>query len=172
MECPKCGSDKLSVVDSRGDGNAIRRRRECQSCATRFTTFERVELSLPMVVKKDDRREPFSREKVMSGLLKACEKRPVSMELIERTVDDIERRISELCEKEIPSRQVGDLLMEALKGIDTIAYVRFASVYREFSDVKQFVDTLKNLRPVTSAPASLGASQGEVSARTPKSDVP
>ncbi|WKZ57332.1 MAG: transcriptional regulator NrdR [Bdellovibrionota bacterium] len=150
MECPKCGSDKLSVVDSRSDGSAIRRRRECQSCTTRFTTFERIELSLPMVVKKDGRREPFAREKVMSGMLKACEKRPVSMEVIESTVDDIERRVSEMCEKEISSRLIGDLLMEALKGVDTIAYVRFASVYREFSDVKQFVDTLKNLNPVLS----------------------
>lgn len=154
MDCPKCGSENLSVVDSRGDSNAIRRRRECQDCSTRFTTYERIELSLPMVVKKDDRREPFSRDKVTSGLMKACEKRPVSMEVIEQTVDSIERTVSELCEKEISSRQVGDLLMEALKGIDTIAYVRFASVYREFSDVNQFMDTLKTLKPVSGSSKS------------------
>ena len=145
MRCPKCSSDHSSVIDSRGDEDAIRRRRECQDCGVRFTTYERIELSLPMVIKKDDRREPFDRNKLRAGLVRACEKRPVSMTAIDATVDAIERRVSELCLKEIPSRQIGDFLMEALKALDQIAYVRFASVYREFSDVSQFVDTLQSL---------------------------
>lgn len=145
MRCPRCTSDKSAVVDSRGDENSIRRRRECQSCGFRFTTFERVELSLPMVIKKDGRREPFVREKVKAGIIRACEKRPVSMGDIEKTVDNIELKVSELCAKEVPSIQIGDFIMEALKGLDKIAYVRFASVYREFSDLNQFVDTLQSL---------------------------
>jgi len=145
MRCPKCGSDHSAVIDSRGDEDAIRRRRECQDCGVRFTTYERIELSLPMVIKKDDRREPFDRNKLRAGIVRACEKRPVSMSAIDTTVDAIERRVSELCLKEIPSRQIGDFLMEALKELDQIAYVRFASVYREFSDVSQFVDTLQSL---------------------------
>ena len=145
MKCPKCKSDNLSVTDSRGDENAIRRRRECQACNFRFTTFERIELALPMVVKKDGRREPFERGKIINGLRRACEKRPVSVELIEKIVDDIELRISEMFAKEISSRQIGDFLMEALMRVDKIAYVRFASVYREFSDISQFVDALQGL---------------------------
>lgn len=145
MKCPKCGSEELSVVDSRGDGDAIRRRRECQECQFRFTTFERLELSLPMVIKKDGRREPFDRAKLRAGVLRACEKRPVSIEQIDRAVEGIELKISELFVKELPSQDLGEYVMEALKSLDKIAYVRFASVYREFSDVKQFVDTLKSL---------------------------
>lgn len=145
MRCPKCNSESLSVVDSRGDGDAIRRRRECQSCDFRFTTYERVELALPMVIKKDGRREAFDRLKIRAGLVKACEKCSVSVERIDRTVDEIERKIHELCVQEVPSRQIGDILMEALKSLDKVAYVRFASVYREFSDVSQFVDTLQSL---------------------------
>jgi transcriptional repressor NrdR len=147
MRCPRCTSDKSAVVDSRGDDESIRRRRECQSCGFRFTTFERVELSLPMVIKKDGRREPFERQKVKAGLVRACEKRPVSVDDIDKTVENIELRISELCVKEVPSIKIGDFLMDALKGLDQIAYVRFASVYREFSDVSQFVDTLQSLEP-------------------------
>lgn len=154
MRCPKCGSDHSAVTDSRGDENAIRRRRECQNCGVRFTTYERIELSLPMVIKKDDRRESFDRNKLRAGIVRACEKRPVSMSSIDATVDAIERRVSELCLKEIPSRQIGDFLMEALKDLDQIAYVRFASVYREFSDVSQFVDTLQSLED---KPAGEGA---------------
>lgn len=145
MRCPKCASDHSAVIDSRGDDDAIRRRRECQECSARFTTYERIELSLPMVIKKDNRREPFDRNKLRAGIVRACEKRPVSMSAIDSTVDSIERRVSELCLKEIPSRQIGDFLMEALRDLDKIAYVRFASVYREFSDVSQFVDTLESL---------------------------
>ena len=145
MKCPKCSSEELSVVDSRGDGSAIRRRRECQDCQFRFTTFERVELSLPLVIKKDGRREPFDTAKLRGGVRRACEKRPVSVEQIDRAVEEIEIRISELFVKELPSQEIGEFVMEALKSLDKIAYVRFASVYREFSDVKQFVDTLQSL---------------------------
>lgn len=145
MRCPKCGSEELSVVDSRGDDLAIRRRRECQSCQFRFTTYERIEFTLPMVVKKDGRREPYDRAKLKAGITRACEKRPVSTEAIEQAVEAIERKISELYVKELESRAVGDFVMEALKTLDKIAYVRFASVYREFSDISQFVDTLKSL---------------------------
>ncbi len=145
MRCPKCASERSSVVDSRGEGNSIRRRRACQACGFRFTTFERTEITRPMVIKKDGRREPFDREKIKAGLIRACEKRPVSMEMIDRTLETIETKIHELCVKEIPSREIGDFLMDALKSMDKIAYVRFASVYREFSDVHQFVDTLQSL---------------------------
>ena len=145
MRCPRCSSENLSVIDSRGDDNAIRRRRECQSCNYRFTTFERMELSLPMVVKKDGRREEYDRAKVEAGLVRACEKRPVSMEVIDKIINAVEFRLSEMCVKEISSRQIGDFLIEALKKVDQIAYVRFASVYREFSDISQFVDTLQGL---------------------------
>lgn len=145
MKCPKCSSQNLSVIDSRGDENNIRRRRECQECNFRFTTYERIELALPMVVKKDGRREVFDRQKILAGVVRACEKRPVSMEVIDRMVESVELRLSELFVKEVPSRQIGDYLMEALKRVDSIAYVRFASVYREFSDISQFVDTLQSL---------------------------
>lgn len=145
MRCPKCDCDRSSVIDSRSDGSQIRRRRECQECNYRFSTFERIEYSLPMVIKKDDRREHFDRSKVRAGLVRACEKRPVSVESIDACVDAIERRLQALCEKEVPSRAIGDFVMEELKKLDQIAYVRFASVYREFSDVSQFVDTLQSL---------------------------
>jgi len=134
------------VIDSRGDDNVIRRRRECQACTFRFTTYERIELSLPMVVKKDGRREAFDRTKLEAGLVRACEKRPVSVEVIDKIISAVELRISELGVKEMPSRQIGDYLMDALKRVDQIAYVRFASVYREFSDISQFVDTLQSLK--------------------------
>lgn len=145
MRCSRCNSTKLSVIDSRADSDSIRRRRECTSCGFRFTTFERVELSLPMVVKKDGRREPFDRNKIMAGFVRSCEKRPVPMEEIEKTVDGIEYRLHEMSVKEISSRQIGEFVMDALKQLDKIAYVRFASVYREFSDVSQFAETLVTL---------------------------
>jgi len=149
MFCPKCNSEKTSVTDSRSDGGAIRRRRECSDCGVRFTTFERVELVLPVVIKKDGSRENFDREKIRNGLRRACEKRPVSIESIDGAVEAIEKRVAELCQKEVDSRILGELVMDELRKMDKIAYVRFASVYREFSDVSQFVDTLKSL----SAPA-------------------
>jgi transcriptional repressor NrdR len=145
MKCVRCGSDKLSVVDSRADGEAIRRRRECQQCEFRFTTYERLELALPMVIKKDDRRQPFDRLKIRAGLLRACEKRPVSIEAIDATVDSIERKVAETLVKEIDSKIIGEMVVDALRDLDKIAYVRFASVYREFSDVKQFKETLKEI---------------------------
>lgn len=145
MRCGRCRSDQLSVVDSRADGDSIRRRRECQDCGFRFTTYERIELALPMVIKKDGRREPFERQKIKAGLVRACEKRPVSMSVIDKTVGVVERRVHEMCVKEIASRQVGDFLMDELRDIDKVAYIRFASVYREFSDVSQFVDVLRTL---------------------------
>lgn len=145
MKCPKCNSDKLSVVDSRGESEAIRRRRECQECSYRFTTFERIELALPMVSKKDGRREPFDMIKLRAGIVRACEKRPISVEQIDRVVDKIEKKVHELCEKEVPSILLGDFVMEELKTLDHIAYIRFASVYQEFSDIRQFVDTLEAL---------------------------
>lgn len=133
------------MLDSRADGTSIRRRRECQACQYRFTTYERVELALPAVIKKDGRREPYERQKIRAGIVRACEKRPVSMEDIDRVVEGLETRIGELCLKEIPSRRIGDLVVEALRSIDKVAYIRFASVYREFSDVNQFVDALQGL---------------------------
>jgi transcriptional repressor NrdR len=145
MFCPKCNSEKTSVTDSRSDGGAIRRRRECSDCGFRFTTYERVELTLPVVIKKDGSRENFDREKIRKGLRRACEKRPVSIEAIDAAVEAIEKRAQELCQKEVDSRELGELVMDELRKMDKIAYVRFASVYREFSDVSQFVDTLKSL---------------------------
>jgi len=145
MRCTKCNSDELSVIDSRSDGQTIRRRRECQKCGIRFTTYERIELALPLVIKKDGRREPFDREKIKTGILRACMKRPLSIETIDEMVEGIEKSIAELCEKEISSLRIGDFVMEALKDLDKVAYIRFASVYREFSDVHQFVEALKTL---------------------------
>lgn len=145
MYCPKCNSDKTSVTDSRSDGGAIRRRRECQECGYRFTTYERVEFSLPLVTKKDGRREPFDREKIRAGIRRACEKRPVSVEAVDAAVEAIEKRVHELCVKELESRVVGEFVMDALRELDKVAYIRFASVYREFSDVRQFEHELKSL---------------------------
>jgi transcriptional repressor NrdR len=127
------------------EGELIRRRRECLSCKRRYTTYERIEESLPMVVKKDGRREPFDRTKILSGLKKACEKRPISVATIEAVTDRIEKRIQEMGETEIPSREVGEQIMKELHNLDQVAYVRFASVYREFKDIDQFMDELKAL---------------------------
>ena len=145
MRCQKCGCERSSVVDSRGDGSTIRRRRECLSCKRRYTTYERIEENLPMVVKKDSRREPFDRSKILAGLKKACEKRPVSVGALNATVDRIEKRIQDKGETEISSRVVGEEVMRELHELDPVAYVRFASVYREFKDIDQFMDTIKTL---------------------------
>ncbi|MEK7294253.1 MAG: transcriptional regulator NrdR [Nitrospirota bacterium] len=147
MKCPFCDDVEDKVVDSRmaKEGEMIRRRRECLSCKRRYTTYERIEESLPMVVKKDGRREPFDRTKILSGLKKACEKRPISMATIEAVTDRIEKRIQEMGETEIPSREVGEQIMKELHNLDQVAYVRFASVYREFKDIDQFMDELKTL---------------------------
>ena len=147
MKCPFCGHQEVKVVDSRasGAGDAIRRRRECLGCGKRFTTYEHVEEQPLMVVKKDSRREPFDRKKLLAGLVKACEKRPVSMDDLERLVDELERELSQHFEREVPSREVGERVMKRLHALDPVAYVRFASVYREFKDVEQFMRELKDL---------------------------
>ena len=147
MRCPFCSAIEDKVVDTRPSDNdhVIRRRRECIGCGRRFTTYERVDEILPLVVKKDGRREPFDRMKILSGLKKACSKRPVPVEIIERAVDQIERALEEAGEKEIPSSRIGDAVMAALRDIDDVAYVRFASVYRSFRDVNELMSELKHL---------------------------
>jgi transcriptional repressor NrdR len=145
MRCPYCGNKKDSVIDSRMSRNAsnVRRRRECLKCKRRFTTYEYVERIPLMVRKKDGRREAFDREKLMNGILVACEKRPVSMKRAEKLVDEIERQLEKKHEKEVASKEIGELVMKGLHSIDEIAYVRFASVYRQFRDVGQFMKELK-----------------------------
>jgi transcriptional repressor NrdR len=147
MKCPRCDSSKMRVIDSREgvDGRSVRRRRECEACEFRFTTFERIEESLPMVVKKGGHRESFDREKVLSGMKRACEKRPVSVLDLEESVKQIETTLLDGGEKEVSSELIGSLVSESLKNLDQVAYVRFASVYREFSDVNEFVETLNQL---------------------------
>lgn len=147
MKCPFCHDLENHVIDSRltKDGGVIRRRRECLHCKRRFTTYERVEEMLPMVVKKDGRREVFDRRKIVSGLRKACEKRPVSIAAIEQTADRIEQALQERGEKEIPSSAIGEAVMRELHKLDKVAYVRFASVYRSFKDVGEFMRELEDL---------------------------
>ena len=147
MKCPFCGEIDNKVIDSRlsKDGGAIRRRRECIVCTRRFTTYEHIEEIPVMIIKKDGRREVFSREKVREGLKKACEKRNISMHVIEEFLDELERDLREIGEKEIPSNIIGEKIMVKLNEIDGVAYVRFASVYREFKDVNDFVAELKSL---------------------------
>ena len=147
MRCPTCGHEEDRVVDSRAtkENSAVRRRRECLKCGKRFTTYEYVEHTPLMVVKKDGRREHYSREKVMNGLLRACEKRPVSREALERLVDQVEETIGRRVRDEIPTQEIGNEIMKLLGGLDQVAYVRFASVYREFKDVTQFLDELRRL---------------------------
>ena len=147
MKCPYCSELDNKVIDSRlsKDGNVIRRRRECLVCERRFTTYEHIEEVPITIIKKDGRREVFNREKVSAGLKRACEKRNVSMNTIEEFLDDLERDLKEMGEKEIPSARVGERVMAKLHDIDDVAYVRFASVYREFKDVNDFVSELKTL---------------------------
>jgi transcriptional repressor NrdR len=147
MRCPYCRDPESKVIDSREshEGALIRRRRECLHCKRRFTTYERVEELLPLIVKKDGRREAFDREKVLSGLKRACEKRPVSVEQLEDVELDLERKLQELGEKEVPASVVGEELMRRLQGLDEVAYVRFASVYRSFRDITEFMSELKDL---------------------------
>jgi len=147
MKCPFCGAIEDRVVDSRTtkDNSIIRRRRECESCEKRFTTYERIEETLPLIIKKDNRREPFDRQKIISGLQKACEKRPISIREIETLVDEIEHQFQESGEKEIPASSVGEMVMKRLQKLDEVAYVRFASVYRSFRDVNEFMSELQDL---------------------------
>ena len=147
MKCPFCSDIENKVIDSRlsKDGNIIRRRRECLGCEKRFTTYEKVELALPVVVKKDNRREAFNRTKIFNGIKRACEKRPVSIDVIEGVVDRIEQEIQDSGGKEIKCSQVGERVMKALHDLDAVAYVRFASVYREFKDVGDFMVEVRDL---------------------------
>lgn len=147
MNCPFCNFKEDRVIDSREskEGDVIRRRRECLQCNRRFTTYERIDEVPYMVVKKDGRREKFDRQKVLSGLLKACEKRPISMASLAELVDEAEYRLSDKAEREITTTEIGELLMNRLSALDKIAYVRFASVYRDFQDVEAFMSELKHL---------------------------
>ena len=147
MKCPFCGYEESKVIDSRptDEGERIRRRRECLNCAKRFTTYEMIE-SLPIIViKKDGSRETFDRQKLLTGMLRACEKRPVSIETLDRVISEIETVIQNSLDREVSSDKIGELVMEKLKDIDEVAYVRFASVYRQFKDVNTFMDELKKI---------------------------
>lgn len=145
MRCPYCSFEEIKVIESRdtNDGKEIRRRRECLRCKNRFTSYERIEEPQLMVVKKDKRRELFDREKILSGLIKASEKRPVSINTLETVVDEIEKKCRDEMQKEISTNHVGEMVMEKLQTIDQIAYVRFASVYRQFKDVQEFFKEIK-----------------------------
>jgi transcriptional repressor NrdR len=147
MKCPFCGTLDNRVIDSRlsQGGEVTRRRRECEGCSRRYTTYERVEQVLPFVIKKDGRREPFDRMKILAGLRRACEKRPVSSEALEKLVDRIERDMVETGDKEVASAKVGERIMDSLRDLDQVAYVRFASVYRSFKDIHEFMAELSDL---------------------------
>jgi len=147
MRCPYCGYKEDKVVDSRAtaEESAIRRRRECAKCGKRFTTYEYIEEVSLMVIKKDGRREPFDRKKVLAGIVKACEKRPISTEKMEEIVTRVEHAIQKKSDREVPSSRIGELIMKELKMLDDVAYVRFASVYRQFKDVGQFMGELKDI---------------------------
>lgn len=147
MRCPFCDNEDTKVIDSRpiDDGKAIRRRRECEKCVKRFTTYEKVETTIIMIIKKDGSRQAFDRDKLMNGIIKACEKRPVALADIERVVDSIERGLNNMMEKEVKSTFLGELVMEQLKDLDEVAYVRFASVYRSFKDVNTFIKEIEVL---------------------------
>ena len=147
MRCLHCGYKEDKVVDSRAtqQGSAIRRRRECLKCGKRFTTYEYIEEVSLMAIKKDGRREPFDRKKILSGVMKACEKRPISLEKMEEIVIQVERAIQKKSDREVSSTRIGELVMEKLKVLDDVAYVRFASVYRQFKDVGQFMEELKGI---------------------------
>ena len=147
MKGPYCDFDTSKVVDSRPieEGNSIRRRRECENCKKRFTTYEKIEQVNVMVVKKDGAREFFDREKILKGIIRSCEKRPISIKQMENIVTDIEKEIVNMMQREISSEEIGNLVMDKLKDIDEVSYVRFASVYRQFKDVNSFLDELKNI---------------------------
>ena len=147
MKCPFCSFEESKVIDSRptDEGERIRRRRECMSCGKRFTTYEIIESVPIVVVKKDKSREVFDRDKLFNGMMRACEKRPVSVDVIERAIDDIEAEIQNSLDREVTSVKIGELVMDKLKEIDEVAYVRFASVYRQFKDINTFMDELKKV---------------------------
>lgn len=147
MKCPYCSNPDTRVIDSRpaDDGSSIRRRRSCDECGKRFTTYEKVETIPMIIIKKDNNREQYNRGKIERGVLRACYKRPVSADDIQKTVDRIETKVFSLEEKEIPSSKIGEIVMDELKDLDEVAYVRFASVYREFKDVNTFMDEIKKI---------------------------
>ena len=147
MKCPFCGQEDTRVIDSRPaeDNNSIRRRRQCDQCKKRFTTYEKVEAIPFVVIKKDNNREPYDRQKVEAGVFRSCHKRPISVEQINKLVDEVENTIFNMEEKEVQSTKIGEVLMDKLKDLDPVAYVRFASVYREFKDVNTFMDELKKI---------------------------
>ncbi len=152
MHCPFCGAEDTRVIDSRltSDGSQVRRRRECTACNERFTTFETAELVMPRLVKSDGRREPFNEDKLRAGMLRALEKRPVETEAIENAVNRIMKRMRDTGDREIPSRRVGEWVMDELRDLDQVAYVRFASVYRAFEDVSAFQEEIERLRQMPS----------------------
>jgi transcriptional repressor NrdR len=147
MNCPFCGQFDSKVIDSRptDEGQAIRRRRECNACQRRFTTYEKVEEIPLIVIKKSGNREPFNRNKILKGIIRACEKRPVSLKEIQAVVNDLEKHLQNEMEKEVPTEQIGEMVMDALKELDEVAYVRFASVYREFKDLNTYMEELKKI---------------------------
>ena len=147
MKCPFCGETDSKVIDSRPaeDGSSIRRRRQCNGCKKLFTTYEKVETIPLIVIKKDNNREPYDRQKIVSGILRSCHKRPISADQINRLVDEIETEIFNREEREIPAQEIGEIVMNRLKDLDAVAYVRFASVYREFKDVNTFMDEIKKI---------------------------
>lgn len=146
MKCPFCGNDNTKVIDSRPtDDSSIRRRRQCEKCNKRFTTYEKVETLPLIVVKRDNNREPYDRGKIVAGIVRSCHKRPVSLTQINAMVDEVESRIFNSEEKEIPTTTIGTIVMEELKNLDEVAYVRFASVYKEFKDVNTFMDEIKKI---------------------------
>ena len=151
MKCPKCSYPESKVIDSRpaDDGQRIRRRRECMQCGQRFTTYESIETQPLVIIKRDKSRQVFDRNKLLSGMLRACEKRPVALETLERAIDDIESQLQNSLEREITSVEIGEMALEKLRSIDEIAYVRFASVYREFKDIESFSEALRVLRKDT-----------------------
>lgn len=146
MNCPFCDTNNTKVLDSRllKQGSSVRRRRECTNCERRFTTYESFEINMPFVIKLDGRREKFDQGKILAGIQKACEKRPISMTQIERVIDNIEKNILEISDKEIDSRSIGNLVIKYLRVLDPVAYVRFASVYQKFQDIEEFVNELRH----------------------------
>ncbi len=146
MKCPYCQQSETKVVDSRllKEGLSVRRRRKCESCEKRFTTYENIEIAMPNIVKLDGRREPYNRDKILSGISKACQKRPISTQQIDRIVENIEKNIREISEKEVSTQAIGQILMQYLRNLDPVAYIRFASVYRKFQDVEEFVHEIQH----------------------------
>jgi transcriptional repressor NrdR len=156
MHCPFCGHDETKVIDSRlaGEGRQIRRRRQCLACNERFTTFEAAELVMPRIVKNDSSRQPFDEEKLRSSMVRALEKRPVPSDQLEEAIGHLVHKLRTMGEREVPSRLIGELVMEELRALDEVAYVRFASVYRRFQDITEFEDEIKRLQRISETAAS------------------